>query len=557
MIGALTENSLGHRLAKRAEVLASERGTWDSFWQDLGNYCSPRKARITEYDSNPQADGYAQLYDNTAIQANLILANGQMSLLTPPHEAWCSFTAPYGMEGKPGVERWYAQVTEITLRILGHSNFYEMIHELYLDRGAFGTACISCEEGKNKPLIFKTFPIGSFSVVEDEEGYVDTVFREFRMTLRQMVEKFGKESLSPQLADRWNSGDIKAQDDKVDVIHAVYPRDERNEQSPYALDMAIASCYVEKKTKHVLREGGYMENPFAVTRFLRWGDEKYGWAPSWIALPEARQLNYLEKHLDALVEIQAFPRLLVPSNLSGEIDLRPAGVTVFDPNNPNAMPREWGTMGRYDMGVDRSNHRREAINKAFHVDLFQLFANLDQKNMTAREVAERSAEKLYMFNPTYSRMTAELFNPLLKRVFAVLLRGGYFPQPPMQLLQEGPSGYVMPDPEMQYNSRIALAIRALENGSIMQTMDMFLPISELKPEVWDNLDADRVFRDSAKNSGMPSRWLLDERETAALRQQRAEAQAQAQQVEQMETMAKAARNASGADPEKLQSLLGQ
>ena len=127
----------------------------------------------------------------------------------------------------------------------------------------------------------------------------------------------------------------------------------------------------------------------------------------------------------------------------------------------------------------------------------------------------------------------------------------------MQLLQEGPSGYVMPDPEMQYNSRIALAIRALENGSIMQTMDMFLPISELKPEVWDNLDADRVFRDSAKNSGMPSRWLLDERETAALRQQRAEAQAQAQQVEQMETMAKAARNASGADPEKLQSLLGQ
>lgn len=550
------ENSLGYRLAKRAEVLSSERGIWDTFWQELGNYCSPRKAEITEIDYNPGTEGYNQLYDNTAIQANMILANGQMSLLTPPNENWMSFTAPFGA-GQPGVERWYAQVTEITLKILSHSNFYEQIHELYLDRGAFGTGCISCEEGRNKPLIFKTFPVGSFSICEDEEGYVDTVFREFRMTLRQMVDKFGLESLSAQLQERWRSGDPRAEDDKADIIHAVYPRKDRNEESPYAWDMPIASCYVEKKTKHVLSESGYHELPFAVTRFLRWRDEKYGWAPSWIALPEARQLNYLEKHLDALVEIQAFPRLLVPSNLSGEIDLRPAGVTVFDPNNPNAIPREWGNMGRYDMGVDRSNHRREAINKAFHVDLFQLFANLEQKNMTAREVAERASEKLFMFNPTFSRMTAELFNPLLKRVFAVLLRGGYYPQPPMGLLMEGPGGYVMPDPEMQYNSRIALAIRALENGSILQTMDMFLPFAELRPEVWDNLDADAAFRDAARNAGMPSRWLRDARETAELRQQRADAEAQAVQAQQAEQYAKAARNASGADPDKLQQLLGQ
>ena len=555
MIGTLEENSLGHRLVRRAESLASERGTWDTLWQELSQFCAPRKANITEFDSNPDTREYDQLYDNTAIQANLTLANGQMSLLTPPHEPWCSYTAPYGMNSRPGVERWYSQVTEITLRILSHSNFYEQIHELYLDRGAFGTACISAEEGKNKPVIFKTFPVGSFSICEDEEGYVDTVFREFKMTLRQMVDKFGKEALSPQLIERWNSGDMKAQDDKVGVIHAVHPRDDRNTESPFAWDMPIASCYVEKKTKHVLREGGYMENPFAVTRFLRWRDEKYGWAPSWIALPEARQLNYLEKHLDSLVEIAAFPRLLVPSNLAGEIDLRPAGVTVFDPNNPNALPREWGTMGRYDMGVDRSNHKRDAINKAYFVDMFKMFSELDQKNMTAREVSERAAEKLFQFNPTFSRMTQELFTPLLKRVFAI--RGGHYPQPPQGLLMQGTGGWLMPDPEMQYNSRIALAIRALENGSMLQTMDMFLPLSEIRPEIWDNLDADQAFRDSAKNSGMPERWLLDKRGTDALRQQRAEAQAQAQQVEQMETMAKAARNASGADPEKLQSLLGQ
>ena len=551
----IEEQGLGQKICKRADILSSERGEWDSLWQDLGTYCSPRKANITEWESSPGVDQNAQLYDNTAIQANMVLANGQMSLLSPPNEPWCSFTPPTGTENKPGVERWYLQATEITLRILAKSNCYEMLHEMYLDRGAFGTACISCEEGVNKPIVFKTFPVGSFSIAEDEEGYVDTVFREFRMTMRQLVDKFGLESLSATLQNRWRSGDPKAEDERIPVIHAVYPRQNTRIESPYAWDMPIASVYCEKKTKHVLRESGYHENPFAVTRFLRWRDEKYGWAPSWIALPEARQLNALEKHLDSLVETQAFPRLLVPSNLSGEIDLRPAGVTVFDPNNPNAIPREWGLGGRYDMGVDRANHRREAINTAYYNDLFKMFGTLDQKNMTAREVAERASEKLFQFSPTFNRMTSELFNPLLKRVFAVLLRGGHFPPPPQGLLIEGENGYVMPDPETQYNSRIALAIRALENGSFMQTMDMFLPMSELKPELWDNLDTDAAFRDSAKNAGMPSRWLRDARETAQIRQERADAQQQAAEAEQLDTMAKAAKNASAADPEKLQQLM--
>jgi hypothetical protein len=232
-------------------------------------------------------------------------------------------------------------------------------------------------------------------------------------------------------------------------------------------------------------------------------------------------------------------------------------VTVFDPNNPNAVPREWGMQGRYDMGIDRANHRREAINKSFHVDLFQMFNTIDQKNMTAREVAERASEKLYMFNPTYSRMTSELFNPLLKRIFAVLLRAGHLPQPPMALVQEGPDGFSLPDPEMEYNSRIALAIRQLENSSIMQTMDMYLPLTEIRPEIWDNLDADTAFRDSAKNSGMPTRWVRDMQEMEAIREQRAQQQQQAEAVQQAEQLGKAARNASGADPEKLNELLGQ
>ena len=49
-------------------------------------------------------------------------------------------------------------------------------------------------------------------------------------------------------------------------------------------------------------------------------------------------------------------------------------MTYFDPNNPQATPKEWGTGGRYDIGVERAESKRKAINEAFHVDLFQMFA---------------------------------------------------------------------------------------------------------------------------------------------------------------------------------------
>src|SRR5690606_4715799 len=119
---------------------------------------------------------------------------------------------------------------------------------------------------------------------------------------------------------------------------------------------------------------------------------------------ESRQLNFLEKNMDALAEIAAFPRMLIPQNYVGDIDTRAGGVTYFDASNPNAAPREWATNGRYDVGLDRANRKQRAIEDAFHVDLFQMFSQ-QEKQMTATEVSERAAEKLIQFSPTFARMT--------------------------------------------------------------------------------------------------------------------------------------------------------
>jgi hypothetical protein len=354
------------------------------------------------------------------------------------------------------------------------------------------------------------------------------------MTARQAALKFGVENLTDSMQKELEKPNSNR---KFSCVHLIAPRGpgEIEQGKRDGANKPYASVYVDKASKHVFLSSGFDEQPFFVTRYLKWkNSECYGYSPSWTALPECKQLNFLEKQLDSLAEIHAFPRILIPAGFDGDIDLRAGGVTYFDPNNPNATPREWGTNGRYDIGVERAEQKRKAINEAFHVDLFQMFAQL-QKQMTAREVAERASEKLIQFSPTFARLTTELFNPLLRRVFAILARAGKFPPPPQQLTMVG----YIPEPDVAYNSRIALAIKSLENAAFIRTSEMLLPYVQIKPEMLDNFDFDEICRDMARNDGLPARWLMEEEMVAQQRAARAQAQQQAMQAQQMEQAASA------------------
>jgi len=525
---------LVEKVIQRHQEMVMQRTTWETLWEDIAKFVMPRKAGLFTQQSQPDIADETALFDATAVRANMILANGQLAWMTPMESRWFSMDAPKEMESEDAVEQWFKRCTEVVQSELTRSNFYTEIHELYLDRGAFGTAAILVEAGRNSPLNFTKLDIGSFAISENDEGYVDTLSREYEMTARQAALKFGVEALPEGMRKELESPKSSK---KYTCIHMIYPRGpgEIELGKKDANNKPYASVYIEKASRHVLLVSGYDEQPFFVTRYLKWKNcEAYGYSPSWTALPECKQLNFLEKQLDSLAELTAFPRILIPAGFDGDIDLRAGGVTYFDPNNPQATPKEWGTGGRYDVGVARAETKRNAINEAFHVDLFKMFAMLE-KQMTAREVAERSAEKLIQFSPTFARMTTELFNPMLRRVFAILARQGKFPPPPQQLAMVG----FIPEPDIAYNSRIALAIKQLENAAFVRTSEMLLPYAQIKPDMLDNFDFDEITRDMARNDGLPARWLMDEEMVAQQRAARAQAQQQAMQAEQMERTAAA------------------
>jgi hypothetical protein len=175
--------------------------------------------------------------------------------------------------------------------------------------------------------------------------------------------------------------------------------------------------------------------------------------------------------------------------------------------------------------------------------------------MTATDVAERASEKLVQFSPSFTRKTTELLSPMLRGVFGILIRAGQFtPPPPDAIVTDAMGQPIIPEPEVSYVSRVALAIRAMHNLSLARTMERNAAIAQMRPEILDNFKWDVISRETSRNDGLPSDWLADESDVEDIRRARAEAEAKAQEQQEAMAMADAAGKAGSV---KSDSALGQ
>lgn len=527
-------------LALRYEQLKADRAPWETLWQEIGTFCSPRRQYNLGGTVTPSTEKEARLFDTTAITAAETLANGQLAWMSPMETAWFAFE-PGDRFLSEAAKRYYTDCTARTRKKLSTSNFYTSIHEFYLDRGTFGTAALFVEPGRKSPLNVQHWPVGTYVIDCDYEGNVDTVHREHSYTLRQLVSEFGLQNLSDKLQKA--AATDKQWGEKFAVVVSILPREERDKSKIDAANMPYACIFWEVDTRHKLRETGYEEMPVFVSRYLEWGSvfgSMYGWSPAFMALPNARQLNFLQKMMDALAEKMAFPPMMAPEELEGEIDANANGVTYFSSDLAGRLPQPLQRNERYDIGLQRVEERQKAIEKAFHVDLFQMFAQLE-KQMTAREISARETEKLIQFSPTFARLTTELFNPCLQRLFGIGLRNGWYGEPPKELLT--PISDTLADvamPEVTYSSRIALALRSLPAMAYYRTLERVSMIAPLYPEVLDNYDFDKAERETSLADGVPPEYMAEEEDVAAVRQARADAAQAQQQMDQAAVAAEAA-----------------
>ena len=516
-------------LIKRYDSLKSARSTWEDHWQDLADYCLPRKAEISTTKTEGQKFS-ATLYDSTAVWALQVFAAGLHSYLTNPSTKWFELGLKNEEDETDDVKKTLKDAEDQIFRTLNSSNFNEQIHEVYLDLGCFGTAFLYEEESVEETVRFYARPIGEIFIEENAEGRIKTVFRAFRYTVKQAYEKWG-EAAGELVKKHYENKDFNK---KLDFLHVIEPRDVRDVRKEDKENKPYASCWLEYSKKHMISEGGYEEFPFMCPRYTKKSGEVYGYSNSMIVLSDIKMINAMSETI-----IKASQKMVAPP-LQGPHD----GYILPLDTSPDAINYYLaGTQQRFEPLYDPRLHnipianemliqRREAILKAFYADLFLLLAQ--SKNMTATEVVERVQEKMLILAPVLGRLMNELLQPIIERTFAILVRNGIIELP--EEMQDM-------DYAIRYISPLARAQKLSESKQINEFLISLTGMINMNPEVIDNFDFDKMARKSADIYNISPEMIRSKEELKQIREQRAEAQAQQAQLETALALAKGAKDA--------------
>jgi len=541
------------------DLLAKRKAVFDDDWQTIAQYALPQQSDINTQKTEGVSGWTDQIFDTTMINAAQVLASGLFNWWTPPSQTWAELSVPLELRSRDKEQdqayddatKFLGDASDAVMREFGRSNFYPSKATGDLGLAVFSTDLILFDESDSGQELFNFIPvkIGTYTAEENYKGIVDTIRREFEMTFRQIEQKFNKPGDS--IPEKLKESGKKGKDRKFKILHCIFPRED-SERLPGRKDgpnKPIASVYVALEFNERIRVSGYDESPILCRRMAKWGtDAVWGYGPSYQALPEARQINYVQQYLDALAELHAYPRILTPDNLEGDVDLRAGGNTIFDSSNPNAKPMEWATVADYKLGLEMQEQRRKAIRDAFFNDAFKLLNSqpLLDKKMTAYEISQRRAEQLQNITSIDVRSVNEFVNPCMIRAFGIIYRSGKLGTAPDALMQQLPGGKsALVRPEVVVTSQFVNALRALKNRGCEETIQFLMPLAEQKPETWDIIDLDTMGREYAQNTGLPPdnlRKLTGPNSVAAIRQQRAKIQQAQRTAALAEQGAKAGKN---------------
>jgi len=286
-----------------------------------------------------------------------------------------------------------------------------------------------------------------------------------------------------------------------------------------------------------LRKAGYDYFPVLAPRWEISGEDVYGTScPGMDSLGDIKQLQIGERRGAQAIEKMVNPPMTGPTSLKNfRASIAAGDITYVDARDAAASFRPaHETNLRIDLLEGKQQQIRSRIQRSFYEDLFLMLATMDRANITATEIAERKEEKLLALGPVLEQLNQDLLDPLIDVTFDIMLKQGYIPQPPPEL-----QGM---DLKVEYVSVMAQAQKLVGINSIERFAGFAGQVAAVKPDLWDKVDMEAVIDIYADMLSVPPTVLKDPDEVQAVRQERAQAAAQQQQVEQMAQVSQSAKN---------------
>jgi len=524
-------DTIASDIIKRYEQLKSDRGTWESHWDEIADRVLPRYANTAQTPTHALTRGQKRtekMIDSTAAMGLERFAAVMESMLTPRSQKWHRVRAsnPLLMKDRD-VKLWFEDSTNrlFKYRYAPAANYASQQHEVYMGLGAFGTGIMHTDFDDRGGLRYAATDLRELLFEVNHQGVVDTSYRKYTLTARQMVQRVDANRWD-KLPDAVTSVVEKEPERRFEVIHCVRPRIEVEPDRIDARGMRFISYYICIEGAMVVSEGGYNTFPYQISRYVTGPGEIYGRSPAMMALPAIKVLNEQKKTMLKQGHRVVDPVLL--SHDDGILDtfslepgsMNPGGVSADGRAMVHVLPT-----GNLAAGQELMDMERSTINDAFLVSLFQIL--VETPTMTATEVLERAREKGQLLSPTMGRQQSEMLGPMIEREMDLLMQQGKLePMPPLLIEAEG-------EFEIEYDSPLSRSQRSEEAAGWLRTLEAAIAYANTIQDVsvLDQFDTDVIYAQLAEINAVPASWMRGADEIGEIRKQRSQQQQQQQMIE--------------------------
>ncbi len=422
-----------------------------------------------------------------------------------------------------------------------------------------------------KVIQFVPKTVGSYYLAKNADGVVDTLYCEYKMTVRQLVSEFGRDRVSQQIRDAYDRGNYNYYSD---VLHLIEPNLGREYGNPASSSMPFRSCYYEThaalQSQRPLRESGFEDNPIAA--FL-WETteitDPYGSSCGMDALGCAKALQVQTKQkakaVDKLVDPPMVGDPLLKNQASSLIpgDVTYAGFTA-NGSAPKFQPA-YTIKPELMALIEEVKDTRDIVEKAMYTDLFFAITRADPRNATAIEIDARKEEQILALGPVLQNHLV-FIRAAVDRTVNIIMRNS---KPVWDGLMNFPimaEAFIEPPPQelqgvnlkLELTGALAQAFKAIAGGKIERLSTYVGNVAAaqraagLAVTAFDKLDVDQSIDEYAIAIGAPPTVTRSDDDVAQIRDDRQ----QAEQAQQMASMAAPLKDAAQAAKAASETKLG-
>jgi len=239
-----TEDEKAKDCQKYLIVLADQRLPWEPMIDNIIMYVNHGRRFIQDTELWAGQQTGQEVFDDSAMLARNKLVDGMVGYLCSRNQPWFALELPgkfnfprssamrswsgRRVDEYPQVQKWLQDSQTVLYSAFNRSNFYDSIPEFISDGATCGTATVQIEEDIAEGRTVFTVPhFRECFIAENQWGKVDTIYRVYKMTLRQLVQKFGLDTMR-RADDNWDNSYSQNMYEEHQVLHAIYPRRDYN-----------------------------------------------------------------------------------------------------------------------------------------------------------------------------------------------------------------------------------------------------------------------------------------------------------------------------------------